>query len=88
MTQTILLTLVVCGSLISVVKRGILEDKIECLPATFIMAPSLEGKSILVRDSFDWTLSSLGSDDFPRTACKDYHIALVLDVLTKSTHPP
>ena len=90
MIQTIVLTFVVCGSLISVAERGKWNDKVDYIPATFIMVPSLEEKSILVRDNFDWTLSSsisMGVDDFPRTTCKDF-LGVVRIVLTKSTHPP
>lgn len=89
MIQTILLTLIVCGNLIYVAKGWERNDKIECLPATFIKVPSLEGRGILEWDSFDFSSSSMmGLDDFPQTMCKDYRKVVLREILTKSTHPP
>ena len=89
MIQTIILTLIVCGSLISVAKRYESEELVGYLSATFITVPLLEGKGILERDSFDFSSSSvMGQDDFPQTMCKDYRLVVLREILTKSTHPP
>ena len=90
MIQTIILTLIVCGSLISVASRVESEDSVVgYLPVTFVIVPSLEGKGILEWDGFDFSSSSvIGQDDFPQTMCKDYRLVVLREILTKSTHPP
>jgi len=90
MVQTIVLMLIVCGNLISVASRVVLEEPVVgYLPATFVTVPSLEGKGILEWDSFDFSSSSrMGSDDFPQTTCEDYRKVVLREILTKSTHPP